>query len=234
LAGKIGSVGEQFSNVALPAPRLIAGYPIQVNNNVLPARGIGLIIATDNDPRLSRRDVAVLPLPLPDTPHDRWDVGSALGGEPYLETLRFRVACTTFIASAKVGPDASHGAVQQLASIVESLRQRPARGRLATRNGLITGTLSVCCDAYGRTPEAGVVVIGASNGTDRVVHVGRSGRFSVSLLRGRYSIVGGIPTLGWSIGSCTAIRARSNSPPAEPAIVKAGARTNVIVNCQGQ
>lgn len=128
--GKVGAVGSQFSNFALPAPRLVAGYPIQVNDRVLPNQGVGLIIATDTDPRISPHELAALPLPLPNTPNDRWTLGSAPAGQPYLETLWFRISCATFIASAKIGPDASHSSLQELASIVASLRHQPARGQL--------------------------------------------------------------------------------------------------------
>lgn len=92
----------------------------------------------------------------------------------------------------------------------------------------------MCCDAYGSTREAGIVLMRSANGADHVVHVARSGEFSISLPPGRYWVVGGIPTLDWNIGRCLAIPASSDSPPAEPAIVRAAARTNVIVSCQGQ
>ena len=232
-ARHIGAVGSQFSNVELPPPRLVAGYPTQVNNRALPARGVGLIIATDNDSALSRHDVAALPLPVPGAPRSHWEMGSAPAGEPYMETQWFRIACTQFIATAKIGPAASRGTLGQLSNIIASLHQQPEQ-RFASDDGLITGSLTVCCDANGSTPEPGTVVIRAPNRSGYVVDVGHSGQFSVSLPPGRYRVVGGIPTLGWQIGRCIAIPARSSSPPAEPAIVKAGARTNVIVNCQGQ
>jgi hypothetical protein len=230
--GRIHAGGTQLSDVALPAPRLVAGYPIQVNGGVLPKRGIGLIIATDTDPTQPPTDVAALPLPSPGG--DRWSVGSAPAGAPYLETLWFRIGCTRFIASAKIGPDVSRGALRQLASVIESVRPQPARDRLAPEDGMLSGSLSVCCDAHGRTPEAGIVLIRASDGIGNVVQVGRSGDFSIPLAPGRYQIVGGIPRLGWRIGECVAVPARPGASPAEPRIVRAHARTRVIVNCQGQ
>jgi hypothetical protein len=150
-----------------------------------------------------------------------------------METRWFRIDCTQFVASAKIGPAASRSTLGQLSSIIASHREQPQR-QPASGDGLIAGRLTVCCDATGSTPEPGTVVIGGPGGSDHVVDVARSGRFSVSLPPGRYSVVGGIPTLGWSIGRCVAIRARSSAPPAEPVIVKADARTDVIVNCQGQ
>src|ERR1700685_1331152 len=50
----IASAGVQLSNVRLPRPSLLPGFPIQVNDQVLPPHGVGLIIATDTDPKLSR------------------------------------------------------------------------------------------------------------------------------------------------------------------------------------
>src|SRR6266700_4941132 len=38
----ITSAGVQLSNVQLPPPTLVPGFPIQVNGSVLPARGVGL------------------------------------------------------------------------------------------------------------------------------------------------------------------------------------------------
>ena len=95
------SAGVQLSNVRLPAPSLLPGYPIQVNNRDLPARGVGLIIATDTDPRLSRGFVAVPPLPGPDG--RGWEVGSSLSGRPYLAVLWFRAEGKAFLASMADG-----------------------------------------------------------------------------------------------------------------------------------
>ena len=100
----ITAAGVQLSNVKLPPPSLIPGYPIQVNNRVLPARGVGLIIAADPDRRLSHGLVSKPPLPAPDSRY--WMIGSALGGGQYMEALCFRVEGKVFIACAKVGPHA--------------------------------------------------------------------------------------------------------------------------------
>jgi hypothetical protein len=53
-------------------------------------------------------------------------IGSALAGEPFLETLWFRAAGRTFIASAKIGSTASGAARRALSRVVSSLRGRPA------------------------------------------------------------------------------------------------------------
>ena len=116
----IASAGVQLSNVRLPRPSLLPGFPIQVNDQVLPPHGVGLIIATDTDPKLSRGTPASLPLPRPNG--SEWTMGSALGGTPYLETLWFLVKGSTFVASAKIGPGSTTASLKALAAVVHSLR----------------------------------------------------------------------------------------------------------------
>ncbi len=120
----ITSAGVQLSNVQLPPPSLKPRYPIQVNGRVLPAHGVGLIIATDTDPKLSHGRVAVPPLPAPNGRD--WAMGSAPAGSPYVEALWFRINGTTFIASAKIGPKANDADLKALAQIIQSLRLQPA------------------------------------------------------------------------------------------------------------
>jgi hypothetical protein len=124
----IVSSGVQLSNVRLPRPALVPRFPIQVNDRVLPDRGIGLIIATDNDPRLSHGTVAALPLPPPNGGADRWLVGSSAArrgarvSSPYIEALWFRVGGTDFIASAKIGGAADGPQFKAFAQAIRSLR----------------------------------------------------------------------------------------------------------------
>jgi hypothetical protein len=114
----ITAAGAQLSNVRLPAPSLIPGYPIQVNDTVLPAGGVDLIIATDSDPALSHGTLEVPPLPYPEA----WAKESAPAGTPYIETLWFRAGGTTFLATAKIGPGATSADLKALAGIVHSLQ----------------------------------------------------------------------------------------------------------------
>ena len=115
------SSGVQLSNVKLPLPRLVPGYPIQVNGQVLPGNGIGLIIATDPDPKMQGGPVhQQLPLPVPNGRY--WVIGSSPGGAPYLETLWFRAYGMIFVASAKIGPQTTSHDLKIVASIIESLR----------------------------------------------------------------------------------------------------------------
>jgi hypothetical protein len=125
--GSARSAGIQLSNVRLPAPTLVPGYAIQVNGEVLPPRGAGLIIATDTDRRLRHGKVAVppLPLPWPDGSHGGWLTGSAPPRSPIFETLWFRVSRTTYIADAKIGWRASSAAQRALGQIVGSIKPKP-------------------------------------------------------------------------------------------------------------
>jgi hypothetical protein len=116
----VTSSGVQLSNVKLPLPSLIPGYPVQVNNKVLPGGGIGLIIATDPDPRLQRGAVQKPPLPAPDGRY--WSTGSSPGGTPYMETLWFRTHGMTLIACAKIGPHVTRHDLRVVGSIIKSLR----------------------------------------------------------------------------------------------------------------
>jgi hypothetical protein len=120
----ITSAGVQLSNVRLPPPTLVPGFPIQVNRGVLPERGIGLIIATDTDRKLPRGSEAVPPLPAPQDPDGwkYWNAGSASAGVPSIQTLWFRVKDATFIACAKIGSKSTSRGLQAIAAIIRSLR----------------------------------------------------------------------------------------------------------------
>ena len=115
----IVSAGVQLSNVRLPLPALIPGYPIQVSSRFLPAHGIGLIIATDPDPRLSQGPAETPPLPAPGGRY--WTIGSSLAGDPYIETLWFRAHGMTFIACAKIGSRITSRDLGAVAAVIRSL-----------------------------------------------------------------------------------------------------------------
>lgn len=122
--GSVSAAGAQFSNVPLPAPSAIPGYPIQSKLGPRPASGIGLVIATDTETGLPGRSpghIVTVPLPAPD--QHGWNVGSTLvgSGQPYLETLWFKNHQTTFIASVKVGTKASRADLAAIDHIIDSL-----------------------------------------------------------------------------------------------------------------
>jgi hypothetical protein len=100
----ITSQGVQVSNVPLPAPSLVAGAPIQVNDRVSPAEGVGLVIATDTDPRLARHPVVTPPLPAPNGRY--WSPSSSPAGSASMMTLWFRSHGGTFLVCVKIGPRA--------------------------------------------------------------------------------------------------------------------------------
>jgi hypothetical protein len=120
----ITSAGVQLSNVQLAPPAIVPGFPIQANGGVLPTRGVGVVIATDTDPKVPRGPMAVPPLPAPHAPDGwkYWNAGSASAGAPYIEILWFRAHRATFIATAKIGPKATNGDLEALAAIIQSLR----------------------------------------------------------------------------------------------------------------
>ena len=129
--GGVVSSGVQLSNIRLPLPRILPGFPIQANDRVMPYDGIALIIASDKDRRLSRSPNASLPLPSPNGPREKWAVGSATAARgarvslPYIEVLWFRVGSAYFIASAKIGSIASSAAFKALGQAVHSIRNQP-------------------------------------------------------------------------------------------------------------
>jgi hypothetical protein len=126
--GGVSAAGAQLSNIRLPAPTVIPGYPIQSPLGRRPARGVGLVIATDTETGLPGRSPGrILTPPLPTPDQHGWSVGSAYSGNPYIETLWFRGNHQTFIASVKVGAKATHADLATIDSIIHSLRFRHSR-----------------------------------------------------------------------------------------------------------
>jgi hypothetical protein len=112
--------GTQISNVTLPPPSIMPGYPIQVNGNDLPDDGIALIVAVDDEPS----DVQQPPPSPPQPPLalDMFLQGSALAGSPTLDLLWFSGNGQTFLASIKSGPNASPSDQAALQHMVAALR----------------------------------------------------------------------------------------------------------------
>lgn len=129
--GGVVSSGVQLSNVRLPPPGILPGFPVQANDRVMPYDGIALIIASDKDPKLPHSPGATLPLPSPNGPREKWAVGSAGAARgarvslPYIEFLWFRVRGAYFIASAKIGSVASSATFKALDQAVRSIRSQP-------------------------------------------------------------------------------------------------------------
>lgn len=217
--GGVRAAGIQFSNVTLPAPRLLPGFPIQVNSEVLPPRGVGLIIATDTDHRLSRGEVAVPPLPLPWPDGSRgWLLGSSPARSPVFETLWFRLGRTTYVATAKIGWKATHAAQKALGQIVRSIKsaqaasfavpsgsQHPGKGL-----GTVSGVAAHCAGP----PQAALLPVWVAARSDgrtvasQVVRYRKDhDRYRLSLPQGRY-----------------VISARGSADPARAVVLHPGAR----------
>jgi hypothetical protein len=218
----IVSSGVQLSNVPLPPPSLVPGFPIQVNDRVLPDRGIGLIIATDNDPRLSHGTVTALPLPSPDGGTDRWVVGSSLlrrgarVSSPHIEVLWFRIGGTDFIASAKIGGAADGPQFKAFGQAIRSLRLQSAgadRGHRRPDRGTVSGTFIAMggpAPTHGRPMLVArlpgrIIAIGIT-GRRVQVRAGGNGAFRLSLPLGSYRLIGYSPhvTVGHNEMKCGA------------------------------
>lgn len=110
--GGATAAGAQISNVSLPAPTITPGFPIQASGEALPADGVSVVIAADDDPKLCtrggqqspsgcQRSYASLPVSFRDL---FW--GSALGGSPVTGFLWLKADGKALSVTAKFGPDA--------------------------------------------------------------------------------------------------------------------------------
>lgn len=111
--------GALISNVALPSPSLVPGYPIQTNNGDLPPDGIALVIAAV----VPREPYPSPSSPLPARPTlDDFTHGSASAGTPTIDSLTFTGDGKDFVATVKIGPNAQQVDMKSLRSAVASLR----------------------------------------------------------------------------------------------------------------
>lgn len=121
---EITTAGAQLSNVPLPPPSFTPGYPLQVNDRVLPAYGIGLTIATNADSYPSYIPVTALPLTWP----QGWLKTAAPPGSSHMASVSFRIRTTIFTASVKfgaeaIGPKANRTDLQAFATAIHSIHQ---------------------------------------------------------------------------------------------------------------
>lgn len=119
----ITTAGAQLSNVPLPPPSVIPGYPLQVSDPLLPAHGIGLTIATNADSYPSDIPVTALPLRWP----QGWLKSSAPPGSTHLAGVSFRIGDTLFSVSVTFGPEAlgpkaDRADLQAFAAAIHSIR----------------------------------------------------------------------------------------------------------------
>ncbi|MDP9341572.1 MAG: hypothetical protein M3Q23_05575 [Actinomycetota bacterium] len=103
--GGVKAAGAQISNFRLPPPIVRSGFPIQANGLVLPARGIALVIGTDQDSKVARQGpIASPPLSYP----AGWLQGSSTADDPSMATIWFQAGPgeQVFLATLKIGTDA--------------------------------------------------------------------------------------------------------------------------------
>jgi hypothetical protein len=121
--GSVRAAGIQLSNVRLPPPKLLPGTPVEVNGQVLPPRGVGLVIASATEGSRSHGTVARPPLPAPWPDGSRgWTLASSPARSPVFEWLWFRAYGATYIAAITIGWKASHEAQQAVGQIIRSIR----------------------------------------------------------------------------------------------------------------
>ena len=118
--GSASARGAQVSNIELPSPSLVPGFPIQTNGDDLAADGLAIIIAIDDDPS----DVQQPPQSPPAPPLSLGDFihGSAPAGSATLDLMWFTGNGRTFLATIKTGPNVSASDRTALESAVSSLR----------------------------------------------------------------------------------------------------------------
>jgi len=153
--GGATAAGAQISNVALPAPTIMPGFPIQSSGEILPARGVSLVIATDNDPKLCRpglhrsrngvvsscqRSYASLPISFREL---IW--GSSPGDSPVMGSLWLKAGGKALSLTAKFGASAySDRMINPVSKMMASMKiansdaklQRSASSRMPLVNGL--------------------------------------------------------------------------------------------------
>lgn len=121
-SGDVTAAGVQLSNVKLSPPVLRPGLPIQTSA-VLPASGVGVVIATDTDAKVPHGPMAAPPLPAFHGPNGwkYWNAGSAVAGNPVIEILWFHDHGKTFVATVKIGPKATSGDRKAAGTVIQSL-----------------------------------------------------------------------------------------------------------------
>ena len=129
--GGVRSTGIQLSSVRLPPPTALPqkGTTVEISGEVLPPRGVGLVITSDRNHALTREkaEVPPLPLPWPDASHQNgWLLGSSMPPNPVVEWLKFRVNGATYVAVVTIGWKAARAPQKALAPIVRSIRSRAA------------------------------------------------------------------------------------------------------------
>ena len=80
---------------------MVPGTPPQADGRTIPAGGLAVVVASDDDPRLTRRPIVSLPISYRDLVE-----GSGLAGSPLLAAGWFRDHDHTFSVTVKFGAHA--------------------------------------------------------------------------------------------------------------------------------
>ncbi len=131
------AAGVQISNVPLPAPALMPGFPVQASGETLPASGVSLVIVTDTDPRVCRPGPHPSPAGGSNHCQPSWasppisfkdmNMGSSPGGTPVTSFLWVKAGGTALSLTAKFGASAfSDRWVTPVSTMLASLRTTPA------------------------------------------------------------------------------------------------------------
>lgn len=123
----IRSAGVQLSSVRLPRPAILPqkGSTVEINDEGLAPRGVGLVITPDRNHAMTQEkaELPPLPMPWPDGSHQAgWLIGSSPGPPaPVSEWLKFRVNGMTYVAAVTIGWKASRDASKALGAIIRSI-----------------------------------------------------------------------------------------------------------------
>jgi hypothetical protein len=130
--GHIRSAAIQLSTVRLPRPTILPqkGTTVEVSGEVLPPRGVGLVITPNDNGGMPQENAVVPPLPLPwpnASREDGWLLGSSPGPPaPIFEWLKFRVNHAAYIAAVTLGWKAARDATKALGRIIRSIKRGSA------------------------------------------------------------------------------------------------------------
>jgi hypothetical protein len=124
--GGASSTGTQISNVELPSPTIHERLPIQASGLDLPADGVAIVIATDDDPANVQSPPsapAAPPLSM-----DLFAEGSSTGEGPSLSLLWFACDDEPLLLSFKQGPSLSKADRDSVDAFVRSISCSGADG----------------------------------------------------------------------------------------------------------
>ena len=124
--GGASSTGTQISNVELPSPTIHERLPIQASGLDLPADGVAIVIASDDDPSNVQSPPSAPARP--PLSMDAFLEGSSTGEGPSLDLLWFACLDEPLLISLKQGPSLSEADRDAVETFVRSIRCTGADG----------------------------------------------------------------------------------------------------------